>query len=161
MVLVQRGGIVRDFLSRSVVPCGRGFRRVAVRKPGAVDVPPSPTTRLFFRSATRNYMVVSGPLGAVRIGPAPAMILLAVCGKGSGSFVDYPALGEAVWPHPDDMPDGWKDVLKVHVCRLRRLLQFVGSEMTVTTVWGQGVAVRRTPMMASNDDIQLKQVSNV
>ncbi|WP_417844813.1 helix-turn-helix domain-containing protein [Thalassospira sp.] len=160
MALVQHDGIVRDFLSRSAVPCGRGYRRVAVRKTGAVDMSPSPTTRLFFPCAARPYMVVSGPLGAVRIGLALAMILLAVSGKPDGFVVDYLALSESVWPDPDLMPDGWRDVLKVHVCKVRRLLQRVGSEMTITTVWGRGVAMHRTAIMAANDDTHLKQVSN-
>jgi DNA-binding winged helix-turn-helix (wHTH) protein len=91
------------------------------------------------------------------------MILLAVCAKPDGFVIDYLALSEAVWPDPDVMPDGWCDVLQVHLSSLRRLLRGIGSEISIITLRGMGVAIRRAPapMIAANDDTHLKQVSNV
>ncbi|MCK5446441.1 MAG: winged helix-turn-helix domain-containing protein [Rhodospirillaceae bacterium] len=35
-------------------------------------------------------------------------------------------LAEILWPHPDDMPDTWNDVVSVRVCHLRRKLKDFG-----------------------------------
>jgi DNA-binding winged helix-turn-helix (wHTH) protein len=105
-------------------------------------------------------MVVSGPLGAVRIGPAKAMVLMAVCAKPDGFVIDYLALSESVWPDADVMPDGWLDVLRSHLSAVRRVLHGIGSEISIVTLYGMGVAVRRAPVVAANDDAELKKVSN-
>ena len=80
MVLVTQQGVIRDFLSRSVVPTRRGYRKVEAKPHKVV---PTLTTRLHFARHGRRTLKLSGPLGVRTISPARAMILLAVwAGRG-------------------------------------------------------------------------------
>lgn len=45
-------------------------------------------------------------------------------------------MSEAVWPDPDTMPDGWNDLLRVEMTRLRAKVKVFGVH--ISTTYGQG-----------------------
>ncbi|OSQ38994.1 hypothetical protein TMES_09870 [Thalassospira mesophila] len=84
------------------------------------------------------------------------MILLAVCGRGEGRYIDYLSISEIVWPDPEKMPDDWADILKSHVSAMRGLLRAIGSELWIETKWGWGLVLRRTET-AQNDNNEARK----
>lgn len=70
---------------------------------------------------------------------------MALCGKPERHITEWMDLAECLWPDPDDMPDCWCEMLRVQVCRLRKALESINSEITIVTHWG---AVSAPPVVS-------------
>ncbi|MHC8493406.1 helix-turn-helix domain-containing protein [Thalassospira sp. SM2505] len=108
-----------------------------------------PTTRIFFDRGTGATL--AGPGGSVRCGSQVSMLLMMLCGKPERHVSAWMDIAESLWPHPDDMPDSWREVIDVQVCRLRAALKSIDSEITIVTHWGRGYSAARGPY-ANNDN---------
>ncbi len=172
--LAKSRGVTRDFLARDFVPPKCGYRVVVNSPaPGAAsaadpDLPPAfdgrgrvihglkarryGSTRLIFQGANRFGLIIAGPGGFAKIPHAHSQILLTLCGRRAGGVAGWEMLSESVWPDPDHMPDYWKDILGIHVYRLRKILKSIGSELAIANVWGRGYQIMRHPARGENDN---------
>jgi len=117
-----------------------------------------PTTRMIFER--NGAAVLVGPCGEVRVGAQVATILMVLCGKAERHVSEWMDIAESLWPHPDDMPDGWCVLLRVRVHELRKALKSIGSEITIVTHWGRGFsAMRPTPEAYADNDNQNSEVT--
>lgn len=108
-----------------------------------------PTTRVFFDR--QDAATLAGPGGEVSVRGQVAMLLLALCGKPERYISLWDDLAICLWPEPDDMPDGWREVIDVQICRLRKALKDINSEISVVTHHGRGYSAARGPY-ADNDN---------
>ncbi len=102
-----------------------------------------PTTRVFFDR--QDGATLAGPGGETPVAGQLATILMALCGKPERHITEWMDLAECLWPDPDDMPDCWCEMLRVQVCRLRKALESINSEITIVTHWG---AVSAPPVVS-------------
>lgn len=120
-------------------------RRSRPKKKSPEKVRCSSTTRVVFGARGVGRALIVGPGGQCNLPSAQFAILMTLCGKHERHVCEWMYLAESVWPHPDDMPDCWKDVLDVHVCNLRKALKLINSEIKIVTCWGRGYSALRGP----------------
>ncbi|MBR9902097.1 helix-turn-helix domain-containing protein [Thalassospira sp. SM2505] len=84
--------------------------------------------------------ILAGPKDVVAVSSSVAVLLLAISGH---RLATDEILMEALWPHPDDMPDYWADQIRVRVCKLRRLIKRVGGTEQIVVEHGRGYWLRR------------------
>lgn len=102
-----------------------------------------PTTRIFFDRA--DSATLAGPGGSVRTRGQAAMLLLALCGKPERYISVWDHIAECLWPDVETMPDGWREVIDVQICRLRADLKSINSEISIVTHHGRGYSALRGP----------------
>ncbi|RCK32506.1 hypothetical protein TH9_12320 [Thalassospira xiamenensis] len=157
----SRSGQDRDFLNKEAVPGGLGYRvaPVAKEKPaGRVTVKARrleelnnggcarlKTARIIFTGSETAGLIIAGPGGARSLTNHHAAILMTLCGKPGHHVCDWMYIAETVWPDPDDMPDYWREVLDVQICKLRKVLKSINSEISIVTRWGRGYSAQRGP----------------
>jgi len=91
---------------------------------------------------------VFGAHGAVSIYPACGRLLDRLS-RTPGRCVTREQLISAIWPDPDDEPDG--DTARhvgTLVCMLRRAMRQAGCQFAVATVWSEGYMVTEEPPTA-------------
>jgi DNA-binding winged helix-turn-helix (wHTH) protein len=77
---------------------------------------------------------------AKRLPPAEATILFSLMCRPWCSPMD---LAEALWPHPDGMPDYWNESLGTQIKTLRRNLKPFGLQ--IENWYGRGFQLKETP----------------
>jgi|GEM_PF-1934886 len=55
--------------------------------------------------------------------------------------VSLESFSECLWPHPDDMPDAWKEVIRVVVRQLKKKLLALDADYTITCKYGRGYSL--------------------
>ncbi|WP_417624993.1 helix-turn-helix domain-containing protein [Paremcibacter congregatus] len=110
-----------------------------------------PTTRIFFDRPCSASLV--GPSGSVAIAGQVATLLMVLCGKPERHISAWMDIAECLWPDPDAMPDAWSDQIGIQMCRLRKALKSINSEIRIVTHWGRGFSTARGPY-PQNDNAQ-------
>ncbi|WP_297020755.1 helix-turn-helix domain-containing protein [Thalassospira sp.] len=95
------------------------------------------TARLFCAGG----WILAGPKDVIPVAPLEAVLLITLAGH---RLATDEILMEALWPHPDDMPDYWADQIKVRVCKLKKQLKQVGATEQIVNEFGRGYWLRRT-----------------
>ncbi len=116
-----------------------------------------PTTRIFFDRT--DGATLSGPGGSVRSRGQVAMLLLTLCGKPERYISGCEYLAECLWTDVETMPDGWREVIDVQICRLRADLKSINSEINIVTHHGRGYSALRGPYPV-NDNAKLDTAAN-
>lgn len=66
------------------------------------------------------------------------LILLALLGR---PVMWYDDLVEILWPHPDDQPDCWANLITECIYRIRYQLKKHGSDLKIVCRWKKGYMV--------------------
>ena len=85
--------------------------------------------------------ILAGPKDVVAVSSSEAVLLLTLAGH---RLATDEILMEALWPHPDDMPDYWSDQIRVRVSKLRKQLKHVGAQEQIVVEHGRGYWMRRS-----------------
>ena len=130
--------------STSTKPAGSIFARAPrapvqdrrSRKIAKLKKRPFDSARLFCAGG----WILAGPQDVVAVSSSEAVLLLTLAGH---RLATDEILMEALWPHPDDMPDYWSDQIRVRVSKLRKQLKRVGAKEQIVVEHGRGYWLRR------------------
>jgi len=101
-----------------------------------------PTARMFFFGRSSRSCAIAGPKGAVYLTQAEATFLLLLLGSRLPKL--WEEVSETLWPDPDNMPDGWLEVIRTRSCVVQKKLRMVGADFSIVCKWGEGFYISRS-----------------